>query len=89
MKEHQAVTKTVIGKVISDKMAKTIIVQVERTVKHPLYGKYVKRFSTMRAHDDKDQCKMGDVVEIKQSRPLSKTKSWELVKILEVANVIE
>jgi small subunit ribosomal protein S17 len=63
-------------------MNKTIVVQVERKVKHPLYGKYVKRFSKMYAHDEDNTCQIGDLVLIQQSRPLSKTKRWKLVEIL-------
>lgn len=74
--------RTVTGKVVSNKMDKTIVVQVERKVKHPLYGKYVRRFSKMYAHDDKNECQTGDLVMIKQSRPISKTKRWTLVEIL-------
>lgn len=74
--------RTIIGKVISDKMHKTIVVQVERKVKHPLYGKYVKRFSKMYAHDEENTCRIGDLVLIQQSRPLSKTKRWTLVEVL-------
>lgn len=74
--------RTVIGKVVSDKMNKTIVVQVERKVKHPLYGKYVRRFSKMYVHDEDNTCRIGDLVAIIQSRPLSKTKRWKLVEIL-------
>jgi small subunit ribosomal protein S17 len=74
--------KTIIGKVVSDKMNKTIVVQIERKVKHPLYEKYVRKFSKMYAHDEENQCRNGDVVLIKQCRPLSKTKRWSLVEIL-------
>jgi small subunit ribosomal protein S17 len=74
--------RTITGKVVSDKMHKTIVVQVERKVKHPLYGKYVRRFSKMYAHDEENTCKLGDTVVIKQTRPLSKTKRWMLVEIL-------
>lgn len=74
--------RTITGKVISNKMNKTIVVQVERKVKHPLYGKYVRRFSKMYAHDEDNTCQMGDVVIIQQTRPLSKTKRWKLVEIL-------
>jgi small subunit ribosomal protein S17 len=74
--------RIVVGTVISDKMNKTIVVQVERKVKHPLYGKYVRRFSKMYAHDEDNACKIGDLVVIQQSRPLSKTKRWKLVEIL-------
>ncbi len=69
-----------IGKVVSNKMNKTIVVQVERKVKHPLYGKYLRRFSKMNAHDEENTCNIGDIVMIKESRPLSKTKHWVLVK---------
>ena len=75
-------TRTVIGKVISDKMNKTIVVQVERKVKHPLYGKYLRRYSKMYAHDEDNSCQIGDIVAIRQSRPLSKTKRWMLVEII-------
>ena len=80
--EQKALGRTVIGKVISDKMNKTIIVQVERKVKHPLYGKYMRRFSKMYAHDEENTCRTGDVVMIQQSRPLSKTKRWKVLEIL-------
>jgi len=81
MTEQKASNRTVIGTVISNKMHKTIVVEVERKVKHPLYGKYMKRFSKMHAHDEKNTCAIGDVVMIQQSRPLSKTKHWILVEI--------
>jgi small subunit ribosomal protein S17 len=74
--------RTIIGKVVSDKMQKTIVVQVERKVKHPLYGKYVRRFSKMYVHDEENTCRIGDLVLIQQSRPLSKTKRWILLEIL-------
>lgn len=80
--EHQKTQRTVEGRVISDKMNKTIVVQIERKVKHPLYGKYVRRFSKMYAHDEDNACRIGDLVLIQQSRPLSKTKRWKLVEIL-------
>lgn len=74
--------RNVVGKVVSNKMHKTIIVEVERKVKHALYGKIMKRYSKMCAHDDSNTCKIGDVVEIQQCRPMSKTKHWMLVKVL-------
>ena len=74
--------RTIIGKVISDKMHKTIVVRIDRKVKHPLYGKYVSKFSKMYAHDEDNACRIGDLVSIQQSRPLSKTKRWKLVEIL-------
>lgn len=80
--EQSKAQRTITGKVVSDKMNKTIVVQVERRVKHPLYGKYVRRFSKMYAHDEENSCRTGDVVVIEQSRPLSKTKRWKLVEIL-------
>ena len=73
------------GKVVSDKMDKTITVLIERRVKHPIYGKYVSKSSKLKAHDEKNECKAGDVVTIEESRPLSKSKSWALVKIEERA----
>lgn len=80
--ESQHLAREVMGQVVSDKMNKTIVVQVERKVKHPLYGKYVRKFSKMYAHDEENACRMGDTVLIKQSRPLSKTKRWVLVEIV-------
>jgi small subunit ribosomal protein S17 len=74
--------RTITGKVISNKMNKTIVVQVERKVKHASYGKYVRRFSKMYAHDEENTCRIGDLVTIQQTRPLSKTKRWKLVEIV-------
>lgn len=85
MIEQKTSGRSVIGKVVSNKMNKSIIVQVERKVKHPLYGKYMRRFSKMCAHDGENTCMVGDVVLIQQSRPLSKTKHWVLVEVLERA----
>lgn len=89
MTELNASAHTVVGKVVSNKMDKTIVVVVERKIKHPFYGKYVKRQSRMYAHDGDNICNMGDVVMIKQSRPLSKLKSWVLVKVVEKTEAIE
>jgi len=72
-----------IGKVTSNKMQKTITVAVDRKVKHPIYGKFVKKTSKLHAHDDKDECSIGDVVKIMETRPLSKTKRWRLVEVVE------
>ena len=80
--EPKSSQRTIIGKVISDKMDKTIVVQIERKVKHPLYGKYVRKFSKMYAHDEDNTCQTGDVVIIQQTRPISKLKRWKLVEIL-------
>lgn len=73
------------GKVVSDKMDKTITVLIERRVKHPVYGKYISKSSKVKAHDESNECKMGDLVTIRESRPLSKSKTWVLVNIDERA----
>lgn len=80
--------RTLTGKVVSDKMDKTITVLIERRVTHPLYGKIVKRSTKMHAHDEKNECRMGDTVVIRETRPLSKNKSFELVSIEERATQI-
>ena len=77
--------KTKTGTVSSDKMNKTITVAVERKVKHPIYGKFVKKTTKFHAHDEKNEAKPGDVVKIAETRPMSKTKRWRLVEILEKA----
>ena len=74
--------RVVTGKVVSDKMDKTISVRQERLVKHPLYGKYIRRATTYKAHDENNQARMGDVVEIAYGRPISKTKNWRLVRVV-------
>lgn len=74
--------RTVLGRVISNKMDKSITVAIERQVKHPIYGKYVKRTTKIHAHDEQNQCNAGDVVTIRECRPLSKTKSWTLVEVV-------
>lgn len=75
-------TRTLQGKVISAKMDKSIVVAIERKVKHPLYGKFMKRTTKLHAHDETNQCSEGDVVLISECRPLSKTKSWTLASIV-------
>jgi small subunit ribosomal protein S17 len=75
--------KTRIGVVTSNKMTKTITVAVERKVKHPIYGKFVKKTTRFHAHDEKNEASVGDVVRIMETRPLSKTKRWRLVEIVE------
>ncbi|MFT4844586.1 MAG: small subunit ribosomal protein S17 [Cellvibrionaceae bacterium] len=80
--------RTLMGKVVSDKMDKTITVLIERRVKHPLYGKYLSKSSKLKAHDEENTCNIGDVVTIAESRPLSKSKSWALVNIEERATQI-
>lgn len=77
--------KTRTGKVVSDKMDKTIVVAVVDHVKHPLYGKIVKRTYKLKAHDEKNECTVGDTVKVMETRPLSKDKRWRLVEILEKA----
>jgi len=77
--------KTRVGRVVSDKMDKTIVVAVEDNVKHPLYKKIIKRTAKFKAHDENNECKVGDRVEIMETRPLSKEKRWRLVRIIEKA----
>lgn len=80
--------RTIVGVVVSNKMNKSIVVQVERKVKHPQYGKYVKRFTKLVAHDEENTSNMGDTVKIEQSRPLSKTKCWKLVEVLKREEIV-
>ena len=77
--------KTRTGKVVSDKMDKTIVVAIEDHVKHPLYNKIVKRTYKLKAHDENNECRMGDIVKVMETRPLSKDKRWRLVEIMEKA----
>ena len=79
-------TRTVQGRVVSNKMDKTITVAVERKVKHPIYGKFIKRTTKLHAHDETNQCNEGDVVTVRECRPLSKSKNWMLVEIVTKAN---
>ena len=81
-------TRTLIGKVVSDKRAKTITVLIERRTKHELYGKIVAKSSKYHAHDEKGEFKMGDVVEIAESRPISKTKSWVVTRLVQKAREV-
>ena len=85
MAEVRNLRKTRTGVVTSDKMDKTITVAVERKVKHPIYGKFVKKTTKFHAHDEKNECTIGDVVRIMETRPLSKTKRWRLVEVVEKA----
>ena len=82
---EQNVVRTVTGKVVSDKMDKTITVLVERRVKHPVYGKYMTRSTKLHAHDESNECNEGDVVTIQENRPISKSKTWKLVRVEEQA----
>ncbi len=75
-------TRTATGKVVSNKMDKTITVLVERRVKHPVYGKYITRSSKLHAHDENNECSIGDTVTVAESRPISKSKTWKLLEII-------
>ena len=77
--------KTRVGKVVSDKMDKTIVVAIEDHVKHPLYGKIVKKTVKLKAHDENNECTIGDTVKVMETRPISKDKRWRLVEIIEKA----
>lgn len=83
--EERAMRKTRTGKVVSDKMDKTIVVAIETSVKHPLYKKIVKRTYKLKAHDENNECAIGDKVKVMETRPLSKDKRWRLVEIIEKA----
>lgn len=80
------IQRTLIGRVTSDKMEKTIVVAIERKQRHPLYGKYVRRTTSLKVHDESNECGIGDTVRIVQCRPLSKGKSWRLVEVVEKAS---
>jgi len=86
MSETKKVSRSVTGRVVSNKMNKTITVLIERKISHPLYHKYVKRSTRISAHDEQNECNEGDVVMIEQCRPLSRNKSWRLVKIQQRAS---
>ena len=83
--EQRAQRKEITGKVVKNKMDKSIVVSVERKVKHPIYGKFVKKTSKFMAHDEKNEAGVGDVVQLMETRPLSKNKRWRLVQIIEKA----
>ncbi len=85
MSTTESVKRTRTGRVISNKADKTVTVLLERQVKHPLYGKYIKRSTKVHAHDEENACGEGDVVKISECRPISKTKSWQVVEIVERA----
>jgi len=88
MSEETKTKRSVTGKVISNKMDKTITVMVERKVKHPVYGKYIKRSTKLHAHDASNECNEGDMVTVVACRPLSKSKKWMLENIVERATVV-
>ena len=83
--EERNLRKEMIGTVTSDKMDKTVVVSVETSVKHPVYGKIVKRTYKLKAHDEKNECQMGDKVKVMETRPLSKDKRWRVVEVVEKA----
>ena len=85
MEEKRALRKTRVGMVVSDKMDKTVVVAIEDNVKHPIYGKIVKRPLKLHAQDDNNSCNVGDKVKLMETRPLSKTKRWRVVEIIEKA----
>lgn len=87
MNEQQAdANRTLQGRVVSDKMDKSVTVLVERRVKHPLYGKFVRKSTKVHAHDENNDCKVGDTVVVEQCRPLSKTKKWRFIRLIERAS---
>lgn len=82
MSEQQASNRTLQGRVVSDKMDKTVTVLIERQVQHPIYGKFIRRSTKVHAHDENNECRAGDMVIVEQCRPLSKTKTWRLVRVV-------
>lgn len=82
-KETKKVVRTAIGKVVSDKMEKSVVVALERRIKHPMYGKFIRKTTKLHVHDEENKSQVGDVVSIQECRPISKTKSWKLVEVLE------
>jgi small subunit ribosomal protein S17 len=83
MNEENKAQRTITGRVVSDKMDKTVSVAIERLIKHPVYGKYIRRTSKVLAHDAANECKPGDTVQISECRPISKNKSWSVVNVVE------
>jgi len=88
MTETIKLRRTLIGRVVSDKMQKTVTVLVERRVKHPIYGKYVAKSKKYHAHDETNQFKQGDTVEISESKPISRSKSWVVTRLVEAAKAV-
>ena len=85
MAEESGIRKTRVGVVVSDKMDKTIVVEIRTRVKHPLYGKIMNRTEKFKAHDENNECGIGDTVRVMETRPLSKDKRWRLVEVVEKA----
>ena len=86
MSTAESVKRSQVGRVVSDKMDKSAVVLIERRVKHPVYGKFMKKSTKLHIHDENNECGVGDTVQISECRPISKTKSWTLVKVVEKAN---
>ena len=85
MSDEKKAQRTIVGRVVSDKMDKTVSVAIERMIKHPVYGKYIRRTSKVLAHDAENTCKAGDRVAIAETRPISRNKSWAVVDVVERA----
>lgn len=85
MNASEKIERTLTGRVVSNKMDKSVTVKIDRVVKHPVYGKYIRRSTKLHVHDENNQCQEGDLVTIRQCRPISKTKSWTLVEVVEKA----
>ena len=83
--EDKKAQRVVVGRVVSDKMNKSVSVSIERVIRHPVYGKYVRRTSKVMAHDETNECKTGDKVAIRECRPMSKNKAWQVVNVIERA----
>ncbi|MGV3653956.1 MAG: 30S ribosomal protein S17 [Noviherbaspirillum sp.] len=86
--EKKTLRRTLVGKVVSDKMDKTVTVLIERQLKHPLYGKIIIRSNKYHAHDETNQAKTGDVVEIQEGRPISRTKAWTVTRVVQQAQIV-
>ncbi|MCH7637465.1 MAG: 30S ribosomal protein S17 [Proteobacteria bacterium] len=86
MTEENKTRRTIVGRVVSDKMDKTVSVAIERLIKHPVYGKYIRRTTKVLAHDASNECKLGDRVAISECKPISKNKSWAVVDVVERAS---
>ena len=87
MSEENKAVRVLTGQVVSDKMEKSAVVLVERRVRHPLYGKYIRRSTKLHIHDENNECRQGDTVTIQECRPMSKTKTWKLVEVVERATI--
>ena len=89
MSDSNSVERVLTGKVVSDSRDKTIAVLIERRVRHPIYKKYIKRSTKVHAHDENNECSLGDIVRVSESKPFSKTKSWALIEVIEKSVSIE